>query len=63
MFIVYGAFCAGDGAAVSALWLAFVNDGNTRLAEPLGRLLARVHQYYDFTGRFSFSKITEGGAN
>ena len=28
MFIVYGAFCAGDGAAVSTLWLAFVIDGN-----------------------------------
>ena len=28
MFIVYGAFCAGDGAAVSTLWFAFVNDGN-----------------------------------
>ncbi len=28
MFIVYGAFCAGDGAAVSTLWLTFVNDGN-----------------------------------
>ncbi len=26
MFIVYGAFCAGDGAAVSTLWLTFVNE-------------------------------------
>ena len=28
MFIVYGAFCASVGAAVSTLWLTFVKDGN-----------------------------------
>ena len=36
MFIVYGAFCAGDGAAVSTLWLAFVIDGASTHSNTMG---------------------------